>query len=217
MSNAPAPSQVSAGLFRRMLRPLIGDIQWQAPRWIGSLASAIGFCAAALTRWVRADKRRAAIAAGVGVALLAGGMAGKVWYDKQPKPLEVTLTLTAPEPTAVDQPNAKPEPLVIKFSDSVATLAGVGKDVTTGITLEPRIDGTWKWDDDRTLTLNPKADWPVGTEVVVSLAKKGLFTEQIRLKDYQAKFSMQRSWQKLPKRSFIRIRWMWRRKELLPR
>ena len=188
MSVAPAATTPSAGFVRRLLRPLIGDVQWQAPGWIGGISNAVGFCAVAVTSWVRSDVRRAAIAGGVGVALIAGGVAGKVWYDKQPKPLEVTYEITAPEPTPVDQPNAKPEPLVIKFSDSVATLGGVGKEVSAGIAVEPRIDGTWKWDDDRTLSLTPKADWPVGVEVAVTLAKKGLLTEQVRLKDYQAKF-----------------------------
>ena len=187
MSDAPPSSYASAGLLRRMLRPFIGDIQWRAPDWLRGISNALAFCAIAFAAWVRADWKRAAIAGVVGIALIAGGMAGKVWYDKLPKPLEVTYEVTAPEPTAVDQPNAKPEPLIIRFSDSVATLAGVGKDVSTGIAVAPRIDGTWKWDDDRTLSLNPKADWPVGTEVVVTLAKKGLFAEQVRLKDYQAK------------------------------
>ncbi len=188
MNEAPFESSKPAGLIRSVLRPLIGDIRWQAPGWMHGICNAVGFCAIALASWMRADLRRVAIAAVVIIAVIAGGVGGKIWYDKQPKPLQVTYEVTVPEPTPVDQPNAKPEPLLIKFSDSVATLAGVGKEVTTGIAVEPRIDGTWKWDDDRTLSLNPKADWPVGAEVVVTLAKKGLLAEQVRLKDYQPKF-----------------------------
>ena len=116
MSDAFIESNQPAGFLRRMLRPLIGDIQWQAPGWLRGIGNAAAFCAVAFASWVRADRRRALIAGGVGVALIAGGMAGKVWYDKLPKPLEVTYEVTAPEPTAVDQPNAKPEPLLIKFS-----------------------------------------------------------------------------------------------------
>jgi len=177
-----------AGFIRSLLRPLIGDVRWRAPGWMRGLGNAIGFCAVALASWVRADWRRAVIAGVVGISLIGAGAAGKVWYDKQPKPLLVTYEVVVPEPTPVDQPNAKPEPLLIKFSDSVATLAGVGKDVTTGISVEPRIDGTWKWEDDRTLSLTPKADWPVGADLVVSMAKKGLLAEQVRLKSYQARF-----------------------------
>ncbi|MEQ1774492.1 MAG: MG2 domain-containing protein [Burkholderiales bacterium] len=188
MSDAAFDSNQPAGFIRRLLRPLVGDVRWQAPGWMRGIGNAVGFCAVAFASWVRSDMRRAAIAAAVGVALIAGGAAGKIWYDKQPKPLQVTYEVVVPEPTPVDQPNAKPEPMLIKFSDSVATLAGVGKEVTTGIAIEPKIDGTWKWEDDRTLSLNPKADWPVGAEVVVTLAKKGLLAEQVRLKSYQAKF-----------------------------
>jgi uncharacterized protein YfaS (alpha-2-macroglobulin family) len=177
-----------AGLLRSILRRVIGDIRWQAPGWLRGISNAVGFCGVACASWLRADMRRAAIAGALGVAMLAGGAVGKIWYDRQPKPLLVTLEITVPDPTLVDQPNARPEPLLIKFSDSVATLAGVGKEVSTGIAVEPRIDGAWKWEDDRTLSLNPKADWPVGAEVVVTLAKKGLFAEPVRLKSYQAKF-----------------------------
>ena len=185
MSDTPP---AGSGFLSALLRSLIGDFQWQAPGWMRGIGNALGFCGSAFASWVRADMRRAAIAGGVGIALIAGALAGKVWYDKLPKPLQVSYEVTVPEPTPVDQPNAKPEPLVIKFSESVATLAGVGKEVSTGIAVEPRIDGVWKWDDDRTLSLKPKADWPVGTEVVVTLAKKGLFAGQMRLKDYQVKF-----------------------------
>lgn len=188
MSASAPESSRSDGLIRRLLRPLIGDVRWQAPGWMRGIGNAAGFCAVALTSWIKSDLRRAAIAGVVGIAVIAGAAAGKVWYDKQPKPLQVTFEVAVPEPTPVDQPNAKPEPLLIKFSDSAATLGGVGKEVTGGIAIEPRIDGVWKWEDDRTLSLNPKSDWPVGAEVVVTLAKKGLFAEQIRLKAYQAKF-----------------------------
>ena len=188
MSDPAFGAKPSTGIFGSLLRSVIGDVRWQAPSWLRGIGNAVGFCGVALAAWVRADRRRAAIAVVVGLVMIAGGVAGKVWYDKQPKPLLVTLEVTVPEPTPVDQPNAKPELLLIKFSDSAATLAGVGKEVTAGISVEPRIDGTWKWEDDRTLSLNPKADWPVGAEVVVTLAKKGLFAEQVRLKDYQAKF-----------------------------
>ncbi len=185
---SPPPAGFT-GEIGRLLRPLIGELRWQAPGWLRGIGNAVGFCAVAFASWVRADLRRAAIAGAMGVAVLAGGAAGKIWYDKQPRPPEVTYEVTVPEPTAVDQPNAKPEPLVIRFSESVATLAGVGKDVATGITVEPRIDGRWKWEDDRTLSLNPKADWPVGAAVTVTLAKKGLLAEPVRLKDYRVKFS----------------------------
>ena len=188
MSNLSPESNQPAGFMRRLLRPVVGDVRWQAPGWMRGIGNAVGFCAIATASWLRADLRRAAIAGVVGVAVIAGGAAGKIWYDKLPKPLLVSYEVVVPEPTPVDQPNAKPEPLVIKFSDSVATLAGVGKEVTAGITVEPKIDGVWKWDDDRTLSLNPKADWPVGAEVVVTLAKKGLVAEPVRLKSYQAKF-----------------------------
>ena len=48
MSDAAASSSASAGFLRRMLRPLIGDIRWQAPGWLCGIGNALGFCAIAL-------------------------------------------------------------------------------------------------------------------------------------------------------------------------
>ena len=120
-----APSSTPTGLLRRLLRPLIGDVQWLAPGWLRGLGNAAGFFAMAFSSWVRSDMRRAAIAGGVGLALIAGGVAGKAWYDRLPKPHEVTVEVVTPDPTPVDQPNAKPDPLMIKFSESAKHSMGL--------------------------------------------------------------------------------------------
>ena len=105
-----APSSV----LRSITRPLIGDIRWQAPGWIKGMGNAVGFLWMVASSWIRSDKKRAMIAAGVAALVLAGGAAGKLWYDRLPKPHMVEYEIVVPEPTAVDNPNAKPEPFVIK-------------------------------------------------------------------------------------------------------
>ena len=161
-----------ARMLRSITRPLIGDIQWQAPGWLKGIVNALGFLWMVLSSWIRSDRKRALIAAGVAALIVAAGAAGKMWYDKLPKPHVVEYETVVPEATAVDNPNAKPEPFVIKFKESVAPLANSGKEVAKGVETTPRIDGVWRWDDDRTLMLTPKSDWPVGTQITVSLAKK---------------------------------------------
>ncbi len=205
MSDQPNPASPRAGIFATILRfigevigdifsaiawvlrKLFGDFRWQAPGWLKGIGNAIGFCWVALASWARTHTKSAAIAGVAVVAVLAGGVAGKIWYDRQPRPIAVTYEITAPDRTRVED-NAKPEPMVVKFSDSVAPLAGAGKEITAGVSTEPRIEGTWKWVDDKTLEFQPKADWPVGTEFEVSFGKKGFVAEQVRLKDYRFKF-----------------------------
>ena len=50
----------------------------------------------------------------------------------------------------------------------------MGKTVTEGISLLPKIDGVWKWTAENTLQFQPKAEWPVGTQFKVSLNAKAL-------------------------------------------
>ena len=56
-----APSSV----LRSITRPLIGDIRWQAPGWIKGMGNAVGFLWMVASSWIRSDKKRAMIAAGV--------------------------------------------------------------------------------------------------------------------------------------------------------
>ena len=57
-----------------------------------------------------------------------------------------------------------------------------------GIELDPAVPGSWKWDSDRVLTFTPKEDWPIGENFVVTLRRKGLLTEGVRLHEYELKF-----------------------------
>ena len=129
----------TARFIQSITRPLIGDIRWQAPGWLKGIANAIGFLWMVASSWIRSDKKRALIAAGVGALVIAAGAAGKMWYDKLPKPHVVEYETVVPEATAVDNPNAKPEPFVIKFKESVAPLANSGKEVAKGVETTPQI------------------------------------------------------------------------------
>jgi uncharacterized protein YfaS (alpha-2-macroglobulin family) len=166
---------------------LFGRLDWQAPTW-GSWVAAAGRRSG--TR-LRANPR-ATFAALAAVALLAGASwYGYKWYKAQPKPLEVTFKVTAPDRTAIESEDAearKPKPAVIVFDHSVAQLSQVGKDVVAGVALSPALAGTWHWNDDKTLAFTPKDDWAVGAEYTVRF-QKNLFKPEARLADYQAKFT----------------------------
>src|SRR5688500_4367057 len=133
---------VALQAVRRALRFLFGKLSWEPPRWL----AAAGRGLAGGGRWVR-DHRARALAVGLAFLLLAGGsgLLGR-WYLNRPKPAVVNVIVTPPGPTPapVDE-KLRPRPLVVEFDASVAPLKQIGKVITSGATLEPRLQGTWKW------------------------------------------------------------------------
>ncbi|MDP1165562.1 hypothetical protein, partial [Klebsiella pneumoniae] len=79
----------------------------------------------------------------------------------------------------------------VRFAESVAPLAAIGKPVTEGITLKPTVAGTWRWSDDRTLLFVPDKDWPIDTGYTLDLAKKNLLADGVLLNQYSSQFSTQ--------------------------
>jgi uncharacterized protein YfaS (alpha-2-macroglobulin family) len=165
---------------------LFGRIDWQAPRWGRALAG--GARRAGAT--VRARPAVGAVVIVLIAALAAGGWYGQRWWKARPKPLEVTFKVKPPPRSAIeldDLEARKPQPVSIIFSQSVAPLSQIDKDVDT-VGLSPALAGTWHWDDDRHLRFTPKDDWPAGADYTVSLPKKALKPE-IRLQEREAHFS----------------------------
>jgi hypothetical protein len=136
---------------------------------------------------VGANRGRAIAYGVVTVALVAVGGAGLRWYRHLPRPTLTEVALTAPEAMEIDD-KAKPNPLVLEFNRSAARIEAVGKVVATGVSLSPKVAGVWRWETDRRLTFTPKADWPIGEELTVVLAKRGLLAETVRLEDYKLPF-----------------------------
>ena len=79
----------------------------------------------------------------------------------------------------------------MRFAESVAPLAAIGKPVTEGITLKPAVAGAWRWSDDRTLLFVPEKDWPVDAHYTLDLAKKQLLADGVLLSQYSSQFSTQ--------------------------
>jgi uncharacterized protein YfaS (alpha-2-macroglobulin family) len=100
----------------------------------------------------------------------------------------VTYKITEPGPLRLEDTEAKPEPLLIEFAASVAPLKDVGKEVSTGIALVPKLDGKWQWDGDKLLRFNPKSEWPPGAEFTVTLERGVALAEPVRLADYRIRF-----------------------------
>ena len=174
--------------LRNGLKAAFGRVEWQPPSWI--LAGVVG--ARALSATARAKPRQSALVAGAVVVLLGSGYLAWRWYESLPKPVTVDFALEAPRRTCYEcDPPGNPNPLIVRFAASVAPLIAVGKPVDAdriGLRLSPAFAGEWRWDDDRTLRFQPKADWPIGEEYQLSLPRGELVAPQILLSKYRGEF-----------------------------
>lgn len=163
--------------LRQILNTLVGEIDWRAPPWLG---------------WLRQNLRRVALVTGVVAVLALAGFAGWRWYQSLPKPLTTPFTVEAPAVTCYScTPPGKPNPVLVRFSQSAAPLQMSGKDLDPAaglVRMTPDIKGLWHWDDDRTLRFQPAQDWPVGTSVRVSFARRNFVPAHVRLEDYGFQF-----------------------------
>ncbi|MDP9009258.1 MAG: alpha-2-macroglobulin [Pseudomonadota bacterium] len=132
-------------------------------------------------------RRTAAVVLGT-LALAFGCHVAWRWYHLLPKPQFASFSVSAPARTRIEEENAKPDPLTVRFDRSVATLALAGKLLPTGVTIQPEILGTWRWWNDRVLEFRPKDDWPIGQAYTAAL-DKAILAPQIRIKEYGFKFS----------------------------
>ncbi len=161
---------------------LFGHLHWQRPAWISHLLRGIG----ALFDLLKRNPRRTSKYSLIMLVMLAA--AGGAWYAYSliPKPELITLEVTNPPRTQLEDDNAKPQPLIVQFSASAAPLEKVGKE-EPGLRMKPALAGRWRWRDDSTLVFEPGTDWPVGQDFEVSFDKK-LLAASVRLDKYSFGF-----------------------------
>ena len=90
------------------------------------------------------------------------------------------------------EPPRPPNPLIVHFDASAATLERAGHPVDAkqaGIYISPAVAGQWFWDDDTVLRFQPAADWPIGQHYKVSLRRaKSSPPRTCSLKEYRFEF-----------------------------
>lgn len=175
------------------LRSVFGQVNWQAPAWWLVLGNALGNARQSALTLSRQNPRRTKLIGFGVVGIAAGAWMGWLWYQAQPKPVEIAFSVTAPQVTCYGcDPPGKVNPLLVKFEQSVAPVERVGHDLdakTSGLSLDPALAGTWRWVDDTTLSFLPAADWPVGQNYEVSIARQNVVAPQIRLTEYEFEFA----------------------------
>lgn len=155
---------------------------WVPPVWVGQLARLASSTGASVVALARAHPRRTIACLGVVTITAVGAYFGNAWWQARPKPVEVTFERINPALTDVAN-NGAVQPLVVKFSRSVAPLALVGKEVQAGIAATPALDGQWRWVADDRLEFTPKQDWPVGGDFKVELDRSAV-APHVRLASY---------------------------------
>src|SRR5947207_692058 len=131
---------VAIQAIRRALVLLFGKWSWEPPSWLAAVGRGLGRGG----RWARENRARSL--ALVMALLLLGGGGGLLrrWYLHRPRPALVKVTVTPPGPTPVPvDDKIRPRPLVVEFDASVAPLKQIGKVITAGVSLDPRLEGTW--------------------------------------------------------------------------
>jgi hypothetical protein len=161
-----------------VFRAVVGDLTWKPPGWLTGIA------------------RRPLLWGGLllVLVLLAGsGWRAWYWYSHLPKPLTVSWIINMgdfPDPGTEFQE----QDVTLSFDASVARLELIGKDVTSLVTLSPKMPGKWTWTEGNQLQFEPTADWPAATTFHIKLAP-GLFSRHAKIdmlaRDFQtAPFSV---------------------------
>lgn len=178
--------------FRAALRTIFGELNWQPPGWFSTSSAKVRQGAGRLNASARANPKGVALVLVGIVALLAGAWYGWHWYKSRPQPVFTQFAVSAPGLTCYAcEPPGPPNPLVVTFSASTATLERAGHPVDpkqAGIDISPAVAGQWYWDDDRTLRFQPAADWPIGQQYQVELSKQGFAASHVTLKEYEFAF-----------------------------
>jgi uncharacterized protein YfaS (alpha-2-macroglobulin family) len=166
---------------------IFGELNWSSPPWARSLR--------------RQAAERPGIFWGATLAIIALIFAvvyTYCWYKHQPKPNLPIATITTPKISQLSEDEIYPDDLWIDFNlkdkegnsvaQAVAPLQNIGKEVDTGITLTPPLEGKWVWESDSRLKFTPAKDWPAGQTYNVHFAQEA-FAPNIKMDKMEYSFS----------------------------
>ncbi len=121
------------------------------------------------------------------IAIILIGGYGYYWHKHLPHPRLITASITHPQITPVAN-TLIPDVLTINFSQSVAPLSAIGKEVTEGITLKPTMPGKWVWQSDTRLVFTPDQDWPADQNYSIEFAKN-VFSSPKKMESFNYHFT----------------------------
>jgi len=166
----------------RLGSAVFGNFQWRPPGWARWLFSGL---------W--RHKGRLVLGLVVLGALSFVGLKGWNWWEAhKPRPRELVAsrealaTVIKPGLATITDDQRVPAKLRLDFSVSVAPLASIAS--APAVSLTPAHEGTWSWQNDKTLLFTPKNDWPADTEYTVAL-KQDAVAKEVVLKQTEWQFT----------------------------
>lgn len=178
----------------RILKPLIGDFQWQSPGWLRVVAGA----GARTEQWV--GRHALGVTSGIILLLVAGAAAwyGYNAYLNRPKPIEPAPLVVKHSDIKVIPPSfpnyrsetPKSQVVMLRFSEPAAPIEQIGKAVTAGVTLAPPQEGAWRWQDEKTLVFTAAKHFPLGERYQVQLDTGALLAPQVKVSENKLSFTV---------------------------
>ncbi|NOQ28171.1 MAG: hypothetical protein GQ564_22645 [Bacteroidales bacterium] len=102
------------------------------------------------------------------------------------KEKKISFTVSAPASPNLKKQEIVP-PIHINFRGSVSKIEDVQSEITSGISIDPEIEGIWKWSADNKISFHPYVQWTTGTEYTINMDTE-LFPDHIKLNKYEASF-----------------------------
>ncbi|MCP4679117.1 MAG: alpha-2-macroglobulin [Deltaproteobacteria bacterium] len=189
----------------RFIGLFIGDFHWSPPIWLRVFFTRIfapsGMGLARILRILRSP-RNATIFMFFLVAVAGAIAAYQLWPEpeKEVEPIKLSVTVKPPMRKTIGKDH-KPNPLIVRFDGSAARIEEVDKKTGAGLTLSPKIEGTWQWKGDRELNFNPEKDWPILREFTLTIDESFL-PEHVVIEEYEYEFTTSKFIAKAKRASF---------------
>lgn len=152
--------------IRNAFSAVFGKLNWNSPPWLTYLHNKS-----------QNSPKKFWLTSFVSVFILAAVSYGLYWYQNLPTPVYTTAAITVPTITPNEE-TLIPGNLIIDFgvknngflNKSVAPLNEIGKIVTKGVEITPKMPGKWAWTSDSQLTFIPAEDWPAAQKYTIHFA-----------------------------------------------
>ena len=186
------------GLLGRIVKPVVGHIDWRAPAWWTVVSGGLKRGFAQMEGGVDRHPKAVGLAILVLLCAAGAGVYGWHWWLNRPRPIEPApmvyqqTRVYVRNPKAVDYTlqKAPPQEVVFNFNHSAAPITDVGKVVEKGIALKPAVEGRWTWASDSALVFTPKNPLPMGNRYEVTFTPEVLLAPQIILAKTRYEFGV---------------------------
>lgn len=184
-------------LSGRVIRPFVGNINWQAPGWWRALSGWFGRGMARMESGIDNHPKAITLSLVALLCVVGGAIYSWHWWQNRPQPIEPAplvyqeTSIRVVNPDAIDytRQKADPQQVFFIFKDSAAPITNIEKVVDKGVALQPAVEGEWQWLDGSTLAFTAKKALPMGAKYTVNFTPDALLAPQIKLATTRYEFA----------------------------